>query len=295
MAHAPPLDLATKDLFRLDGSTVLLSGGCGAVGICVGKSILESGGDVLFTDMLSAPRLEVWHEIESLAKANGTRATYYQINVTDAESIAPVFDKIRNGLRYPIRGLVACAGISGESDAVDYDINIFRKILDVNITGTFTIVQAVAREMYRANVTGSIVLIASMSGWVTNKGISTSAYNASKAALHQLTRSLAAEWGHPQNLFPGSTVSATNPNPPTGPRPIHLPIRVNSLSPGHIDTPIAEAARKRGLTDEWAKQNMLGRTSNVEEYRAPCLFLLGEGSSFMTGADLRVDGGHCAW
>ena len=138
--------------------------------------------------------------------------------------------------------------------------------------------------MHRANVTGSMVLIASMSGHVSNLGINTSAYNASKAAVHQLARSLAAEWGHPQNTFPGSTATATNPNPSIEPRKLYPPIRVNTLSPGHIDTPLSEAARVRGLTDEWASQNMLGRISQPEEYRAPVLFLLSAGSSYMTGA-----------
>jgi len=202
---------------------------------------------------------------------------------------------LRAQLRYPIRGLVCCAAISGESDACSYSTEIFRRIIDVNITGTFLTARAAAEEMHRAEVTGSIILIASMSGYVSNKGINTSAYNASKSAVHQLARSLAAEWGHAQNTFPGSTTTETNPNPSMDPRPIYPTIRVNTLSPGHIDTPLSEAARVRGLTDEWAKQNMLGRISQPEEYRAPVLFLLGEGSSYMTGADLRVDGGHCAW
>lgn len=76
----------------------------------------------------------------------------------------------------------------------------------------------------------------------------------------------------------------TNPNPSTKEREVFPPIRVNTLSPGHIDTPLSEAARLRGLTDVWAEQNMLGRISVPEEYRAPVLFLLGEGSSYMTGA-----------
>lgn len=179
---------------------------------------------------------------------------------------------------------MCCAAISGESDACDYSADIFRRILDVNIMGTFLTARAAANEMHRANVTGSIVLIASMSGHVSNKGINTSAYNASKSAVHQLARSLAAEWGHPQNTFPGSTATATNPNPSSEPRPVYPCIRVNTLSPGHIDTPLSEAARARGLTDEWAHQNMLGRISQPEEFRAPVLFLLAEGSSYMTGA-----------
>jgi NAD(P)-dependent dehydrogenase (short-subunit alcohol dehydrogenase family) len=193
-------------------------------------------------------------------------------------------EKIRSNLRYPIRGLVTCAAISGESDACEYPVEIFRRILDVNIAGTFLIARAVANEMHRENVTGSVVLIASMSGHVSNKGINTSAYNASKAAVHQLARSLAAEWGHPQNTFPGSTATETNPNPSNEPRKIYPSIRVNTLSPGHIDTPLSEAARARGLTMQWAKQNMLGRISQPEEYKGPVLFLLADASSYMTGA-----------
>lgn len=89
--------------------------------------------------------------------------------MTDADSVPPVFDTIRKELRFPLRGLVACAGISGECDACDYPVDAFRKILDVNITGTFLVTQAVAREMHRENVTGSIILIASISGWISNK------------------------------------------------------------------------------------------------------------------------------
>jgi NAD(P)-dependent dehydrogenase (short-subunit alcohol dehydrogenase family) len=209
---------------------------------------------------------------------------YARADIQDEQSIVDAIDNLRPKLWCPIRGLVCCAAISGEGDACDYPVDVFRRIIDINITGTFLTARVTAREMHRAGVPGSIVLIASMSGHVSNRGINTSAYNASKSAVHQLARSLAAEWGHPQNTFPGSTVTATNPNPSMEARPVYPPIRVNTLSPGHIDTPLSEAARVRGLTDEWADQNMLGRTSKPEEFRAPVLFLLADGSSYMTGA-----------
>jgi NAD(P)-dependent dehydrogenase (short-subunit alcohol dehydrogenase family) len=183
---------------------------------------------------------------------------------------------------------VCCTAISGESDACDYPVDTFRRILDVNTTGTFLTVRAAIREMHSAEVAGSIVLVTilvtSMSGHVGNKGVDTLAYNASKAAVHQLGRSVAAEWGHAQNAFLGSTVTETNLIPSAGPRAVYAPIRVNTLSPGHIDTPLSEAARARGLTDEWAWQNMLGRIRQAEEFGAPVLFLLAECSSYMTGA-----------
>lgn len=93
--------------------------------------------------------------------------------------------------------------------------------------------------------------------------------------MHQLARSLAAEWGSRVGI------------------PL---IRVNTLSPGYIRTAAtAEALQKPGIESQWVGDNMLFRLSTVDEFRAPVLFLLGSGSSFMTGADLRVDGGHCAW
>jgi NAD(P)-dependent dehydrogenase (short-subunit alcohol dehydrogenase family) len=73
-------------------------------------------------------------------------------------------------------------------------------------------------------------------------------------------------------------------------------IRVNSLSPGYIRTDATvEALKKPGIEEQWVADSMLFRLSTVDEFRAPVLFLLGDGSSYMTGADLRVDGGHCAW
>lgn len=233
-----------------------------------------------FRIILSSPQ----GDLERTAQANGTRAIYQAIDVQDEGSIATALDILKFDLRHPICGFVSCAAISGESDACDYPADVFRHILDVNISGTFLLARAIANEMHQASISGSMVLIASMSGHVSNRGINTSAYNASKAAIHQLARSLAAEWGHPQNTFLGSTATATNPHPSMAPRKEYPTVRVNTLSPGHIDTPLSEAARVRGLTEEWASQNMLGRISQPEEYRAPVIFLLGDGSSYMTGA-----------
>ncbi|RYO02260.1 hypothetical protein AA0120_g408 [Alternaria tenuissima] len=283
MTHPAPSHVATKDLFKLDERTIIISGGAGAVGTVVGRAILESGGDVVFVDV-SNPDPKAWSSLQEYAKANNTSATFQTLDVQDEASITSAFTTIRTTLRHPIRGLVSCAAISEESDACDYPIATFRKILDINISGTFLIARTVANELHSNNLPGSIVLFASISGHISNHGINTAAYNASKAAVHQLARSLAAEWGHPQNTFPGSTVTETNPNPSQEPRKIYPPIRVNTISPGHIDTPLSAEARKRGLTEEWAKQNMLGRISVPEEFRAPVLFLLSEGSSYVTGS-----------
>ena len=97
-------------------------------------------------------------------------------------------------------------------------------------------------------------------------------YNTSKAGVIQLARNLAAEWGEHG-------------------------IRVNTISPGYIVTEMVEAlfTSYPERRTEWPKQNMLGRLSTPSEYRGAAVFLLSDASSFMTGSDLRIDGGHCAW
>lgn len=111
---------------------------------------------------------------------------------------------------------------------------------------------------------------------IFHQGVPTTAYITSKSAVLQLARSLAAEWGNEHE---------------------HPPIRVNTLSPGYIRTAITGPTLREtpGLEKLWSDGNMLGRLSQTHEFRAPVLFLLGDGSSYMTGADLRVDAGHCAW
>jgi NAD(P)-dependent dehydrogenase (short-subunit alcohol dehydrogenase family) len=106
----------------------------------------------------------------------------------------------------------------------------------------------------------------------TDQGLICPAYNASKAAVIQLARNLASEWGQ-------------------------YGIRVNTISPGYIVTAMVEALFEKfpERRVEWPKQNMLGRLSKPEEYRGAAAFLISDASSFMTGSDLRMDGGHAAW
>lgn len=116
-------------------------------------------------------------------------------------------------------------------------------------------------------------------GWLTHhreiQGVDTTAYNSSKSAVVQMARSMAAEWGS---------------------RIGYPSIRVNSISPGYIKTRLtSETLSEPNREKEWSEDNMLNRLSTADEYRGPILFLLSDASSFVTGADLRADGGHTAW
>lgn len=152
------------------------------------------------------------------------------------------------------------------------------KMLEVNYTGVLLSARACARQMLKYKNQGSMCLVASMSGTIANKGFIAPVYNSSKAAVVQLTRNLAMEWGR------------MNPDGSGG-------IRVNSLSPGHIVTPMVQANFDAGEADRaaWEENSMLGRLSTPEEYKAVGIFMLSPASSYMTGHDLKIDGGTTAW
>lgn len=171
-----------------------------------------------------------------------------------------------------LNGLVAAAGIQQLTDAIDYSPEDVTKMMDINYTGVFMTAQAVAREMLARRCNGSIVLVASMSGLVANKGLNSCVYNSSKAAVIQLGRNLAMEWG------------------PKG-------IRVNSLCPGHVVTPMVEKNFEEvpGLKETWEKESMLNRLAKPEEFTGAAIFMLSDASSYMTGSALVIDGGHTAW
>ncbi|KAJ5151420.1 short-chain dehydrogenase [Penicillium canariense] len=264
-----------SDLFRLDKRTIIITGANGFLGTTLAIAIMESGADVVCLDLAPKPTATNWGDVENAAVKNCSQLTYYPLDITNDKAITETYAKFIPTLRYPVKGLLACAGLSLNGPSTEFPASGFRKMMDINVTGTFAIAQATAREFVRTNTSGSMVLVASMSGYGANRGVDTAGYNSSKAAVHQLTRSLAAEWGSRVGI------------------PL---IRVNSLSPGYIRTAAtAEALQKPGMENQWTGDNMLFRLSTVDEYRGPVLYMLGDGSSFMTGADLRVDGGHCAW
>jgi NAD(P)-dependent dehydrogenase (short-subunit alcohol dehydrogenase family) len=191
--------------------------------------------------------------------------------VRDREHLNKTISKITKE-HGQIDGLVAAAGIQRVKDAVDHTPQDVAELMDVNFTGVFMSANAVAQQMMQTKRPGSIVLVASMSGMIANKGLTCPAYNASKAAVIQLTRNLAMEWGKHG-------------------------IRVNALCPGHIITPMVKKNFEEvpGLKETWEKENMLGRLAAPEEFTGATLFMLSPASSFMTGSCLVVDGGHTAW
>ncbi|KAF4212918.1 hypothetical protein CNMCM6805_000529 [Aspergillus fumigatiaffinis] len=257
--------------FSLAGKVVLVSGAARGLGLTQAEALLEAGAKVYGLDRLEEPSADFF-EIQRRAKEElGTELHYRRIDVRDTELLTSTVEQIAN-VEGRMDGLIAAAGIQQETPALEYTAKDANTMFEVNVTGVFMTAQAVAKQMIRFGNGGSIALIASMSGTVANRGLICPAYNASKAAVIQLGRNLAMEWGQ-------------------------YGIRVNTISPGYIVTKMVEDlfVQFPERREEWPKHNMLGRLSNPNEYRGAAVFLLSDASSFMTGSDLRIDGGHCAW
>ncbi|KAI2630383.1 NAD(P)-binding protein [Hypomontagnella submonticulosa] len=259
--------------FSLKDKVIVVSGGAQGLGLVQAEALLEAGAKVHVYDRQPQPGSGTGYDrVARRAKELGTSITYHQIDVlTGADKLHKVTAEIvaKEG---HIDGLIAAAGIQQETPALDYTAEDSNRMLGVNVTGVLMTAQAVAKHMYENDNPGSIVLIASMSGTIANRGLICPVYNASKAAVIQLGRNLAMEWGIKN-------------------------IRVNTISPGYIVTEMVQKLFEKfpDRAVEWPKQNMLNKLSKPEDYRGAAVFLLSDASRFMTGADLRIDGGHAAW
>ena len=159
---------------------------------------------------------------------------------------------------------------SSNIKAETYDTEKFRRLLDINITGTFLVAQAVGQQMIKSKKGGSIVNIASMSGSVVNYPQEQSCYNASKAAVIQLTKSLAAEWARHG-------------------------IRVNAISPGYMDTALNRVPALDAQKRIWIDNTPQKRLGSVDDLNNLAVYLASPGSAFMAGNNCLIDGGYTLW
>ncbi|CBF85646.1 conserved hypothetical protein [Aspergillus nidulans FGSC A4] len=236
-------------LFALTNRTVAITGGGRGLGVTLTSAVLEAGGDVACLDLLPAPSAEEWAAVQKLAAARGLQATYVQCDVTDEVAVQAALENIAAvglGRGMPLRGLITCAGIQQMVPALEYPVELWRKMLDVNVVGTFIPAKHCAQLFKQQGTGGSIVMIASMSGQIANRGLTCTAYNSSKAAVHQMCRSVAQEWGQ-------------------------YGIRVNTLSAGYIRTAMTDAllVAKPEVEETWMRGALLGRLGVPDDFKAP--------------------------
>lgn len=205
-----------------------------------------------------------------LSEQTGIDVRFYRVDVRDGDAMShTVQDVVDHYGQVDI--LINAAGIADSNiKAETYDAEKFRRLIDINITGSFLVAQAVGNQMIKSGKGGSIINIASMSGSVVNYPQEQSCYNASKAGVIQLTKSLAAEWAR-------------------------YKIRVNSISPGYMDTALNRVPALDAQKRIWIDNTPQKRLGNVDDLNNLAVYLASDGSGFMTGNDCKIDGGYTLW
>ena len=245
---------------RLDGKKGFVTGAARGIGKCTATAFAEAGADVAIVDLDLA---EARKTAEEIAEETGRKVIAVGTDCTDPKQVDEMVAQVVRELG----GLDFChnnAGICINAPAEEMTYAQWLKVININLNGIFLTDIAAGKYMLEHGG-GSIINTASMSGHIVNVPQPQCAYNASKAGVIQLTKSLAIEWAK-------------------------RGVRVNSISPGYIGTELLNSPTLVPLIEKWNEMAPLGRMGKPEELQSICVYLAGDTSTFTTGADFVVDG-----
>lgn len=252
--------------FDLTGKTAVVTGGGRGIGLACLEALAEAGARPVIADMDAG----VMAEGKAHLAARGFTAETVMLDVTKSTDVTRVADELNarfGGVDILVNNAgIARSGTSAEDTTDEHWLNV----IDVNLNGLFWCCRAFGRHML-ARKSGAIVNIGSMSAIIANKPQKQAYYNASKAAVHHLTKSLGAEW-------------ATEG------------VRVNAVAPTYIETPLT----RFGMEDPtmyptWLEMTPMNRVGQPEEIASVVLFLASDAASLLTGSIVVADGGYTCW
>ena len=255
-----------REKFDLTGSTAFLTGAGRGIGLAGAEALAEHGARLVISDHDPA----VLEHGRAALVAKGYAAEAHLLDVTRSADVTRIADEV-NAKHGNVDILVANAGLAWpDTPGEDMSDEIWLKVIDVNLNGVYWCCRAFGKHML-ARGRGAVVTLGSMSGIISNKPQRQAQYNASKAAVHHLSRSLGGEWAA-------------------------RGVRVNSIAPTYVDT----AMSRGGFTDPalfptWMEFTPMNRVATADEIAAIIVFLASPASSVMTGAVVVADAGYTIW
>ncbi len=259
--------MKTLDLFRLDGKVAVVPGAARGLGKAMASAMADCGANIAILDI---DKEAAEATAQQMQKDYGIFASAHYVDVANYDSCSQACEEVVK-VHGTIDVLLNNAGVCMNEDSQNVKVEDWNRVVDINMNGVFYMSQIAGRIMI-AKKSGNIINLSSMSGYVVNTPQGQASYNASKAGVIHMTKSLAAEW-------------------------VDYNIRVNTIAPGYMDTDLVHKTLE--ADGPWARRWMdltpMKRAGRPEELGPLAVYLASDASTFMTGSCIVIDGGYTIW
>jgi NAD(P)-dependent dehydrogenase (short-subunit alcohol dehydrogenase family) len=255
--------MSILDKFSLHGQRALVTGASQGIGLACAQALAQAGAHVILTSRDTT----LLQKVAADLAAKGHSAEWHALDVTDSAATVALAERLG-----PLDVVVANAGIARSGEAAETVADeVVQDVMNTNFYGVLYTARAFGAQMLTAGK-GSIVAIGSISGDISNRPQNQSYYNASKAAVHHLVRSMGAEWAG-------------------------RGVRVNAVAPGYIETQMTKYAMVDDpvMAAKWMELTPMARAGQPDEIASIVVFLASQAASYMTGSVVTADGGYTCW